>query len=427
MWLMGERLATGFLALTVTTAVARYLGPVDFGLVNYSLSIVMLVGTFWTLGLSGLVVREIVRRPGEEPQIQGTVLAFRAVGSVIALVAVYALTVVLGDEPLVRTTATVLAVGVVTLYLMDGIDFGLQARLRSKAAVVARLSGLAASSALLIAFILFRAPFMWFVLAIAAEYVIGGLGMVAAYRVIGGRLSRWRFNRRIGGQLLISSWPLLLAGIANAINLRVDQIMLGSMVGNEAVGTYAAAARLSEVWYFVPTAIAASTFPGLVALRDLSEARYTARIQWLYDVVVSLAVPVALVISILSGPIISTLYGPEYAASAGILAVHVWTGPFVFMAAILSRWLLAENRLWYSLGRHGTGAIVNVALNLVLIPALGGLGAAIATLVSYAVASYFACFIFPATRGQAIMMTWSLLLPVRMVRRWVWRPGVGSS
>jgi Na+-driven multidrug efflux pump len=87
----------------------------------------------------------------------------------------------------------------------------------------------------------------------------------------------------------------------------------------------------------------------------------------------------------------------------------------VFLGAALSRWLIAEDRLRFSLVRHGTGALVNVGLNLVLIPPLGGVGAAISTLVSYAVASFGACFLYAPLRGQAWAMTRSLLLPARLL------------
>jgi O-antigen/teichoic acid export membrane protein len=130
---------------------------------------------------------------------------------------------------------------------------------------------------------------------------------------------------------------------------------------------------------------------------------------------VALALPIAVGVSVLSGPLIFLLYGTSYAESAPILAIHVWAGPFVFLGAALSRWLIAEDRLRFSLVRHGTGALVNVALNLILIPPLGGIGAAISTLVSYAVASFGACFLYAPLRGQAWAMVRALLLPVRLL------------
>lgn len=414
-WLIAERIVSGLLALTVTAAVARHLGPSGFGVMSFSVSLVLLFATLWTLGLSGLVVRELVRAPERESELLGTVLGLRLVGGIIAMVAALTFAVILGRDDQTRLAVVVLMIGILSLYTFDGIDFWFQAGVRSRHAVVARSLALAVASVLNIALILADAPLLAFVAVAALEYGLGGAFLFLSYIRMGGRPLGWRFQGRVARGLLVVSWPLILSGVANAINLRADQIMLGVMRGPDDVGTYAAAARLSEVWYFVPAAIAASVFPAMVRAHAGDRRTFDGWMRRLYDLMVGLALPIAVVVAIVSGPLIAVLYGPAYAASAPILAVHVWAGPFVFMGAALSRWLIAEDRLRFSLVRHTAGAVVNVGLNLVLIPPFGGLGAAYATLISYAVASVGACFLYPPLRGQGRAMVVALLLPFRLV------------
>jgi PST family polysaccharide transporter len=414
-WLIAERLLSGVLALTVTAAVARHLGPTGFGIVSFSLSLVLLFATLWTLGLSGLVVRELVRDPGRESELLGTVTTLRVAGGVVALIAAIALTIVLGRDDQTRLAVAILMVGVLGLYTFDGIDFWLQAGVRSRHAVTARTAGLVVASAINVVLIVIDASLIAFVAAAAAEYALGGAFLVIAYLRLGGRPTHWRYRGDVARGLLIVSWPLILSGVANAINLRADQLMLGVMRGPDEVGTYAAAARLSEVWYFVPAAIAASVFPAMVRAHAGDRPSFDRWMGRLYDLMVALALPIAIVVSILAVPLIALLYGPAFAASAPILAIHVWTGPFVFLGAALSRWLIAEDRLRFSLVRHSAGAAVNIGLNLVLIPPYGGLGAAVATLISYAVASFGACFLYAPLRGQGRAMLVALLLPIRLV------------
>jgi len=415
-WLIGERLLSGVLAITVTAAVARHLGPAEFGVLSFALSLVLLFATFWTLGLSGLVVRELVREPGRHAELIGTITGLRVLGGLLAVVAALTLTVLLGTDSQTRLAVAILAVGVLTLYAFDGIDFWLQAQVRSRNAVIARTAALAVGSAINIGLIVVDASLMAFIVAAALEYALAGVGLLFVYVRLGGQPRSWRFSGSLARGLLATSWPLILSGVANAINLRVDQLMLGIMKGPEAVGTYAAAARLSEVWYFVPIAIAASVFPAMVRAHAGGHSSFEQWMGRLYDLMIALALPIAILVSVFSTPLISLLYGPSYAGSAPILAIHVWAGPFVFLGAALSRWLIAEDRLRFSLVRHGTGATVNIVLNLVLIPPLGGIGAAIATLVSYAVASFGACFLYAPVRGQAWAMVRALLLPARVVR-----------
>src|SRR5690606_30494984 len=102
----------------------------------------------------------------------------------------------------------------------------------------------------------------------------------------------------------------------------------------------------------------------------------------------AVAMLLAIVVSFASPWIIRFLFGESYAPAAAILSIHVWAGIFIFMRAVLSKWLIAEELYWFSLVTHVSGAVVNIGLNLWLIPILGGKGAAIATLVSYSTSSY---------------------------------------
>jgi PST family polysaccharide transporter len=117
--------------------------------------------------------------------------------------------------------------------------------------------------------------------------------------------------------------------------------------------------------------------------------------------------------------IVPLLFGHSYAASAPILAVHVWAAPFIFTGTLLGRWLINESMLGRNALRHGAGATANIGLNLLLIPMWGGIGAAWATLASYAVANYLFCFGSSAMRDQGRMITLAFLAPLRWGSDWV--------
>jgi O-antigen/teichoic acid export membrane protein len=198
------------------------------------------------------------------------------------------------------------------------------------------------------------------------------------------------------------------------VNLKVDQIMLKWMSGNRDVGYYAVAVTLSEAWYFIATAIVTSVFPSLIEDRKANRAVYQKRLQKIFDILFLLALAVAVIVTIFSRLLVKTLYGDVYLYSANILTIHVWAGLFAFMRQLFSRWLIMEGLLKYSLFSHGFGAFLNVILNALLIPRLGGIGAAIATLFSYAGSSYLALFLSRPTRPIAYMMSRSLFSPFRI-------------
>lgn len=210
--------------------------------------------------------------------------------------------------------------------------------------------------------------------------------------------------------LVKESWPLILSGVTIMIYMRIDQIMLGEMVGNQAVGIYSAATRISEIWYFIPMAVVSSVSPAIFAAKQNSETLYVKRIKQLLRLMVLISLVIALPMSFLSGTIITILFGNGYAEAGQVLAIHIWASLFVFMGVATSPWFIAEGLTHLSLRRTLMGAITNVVLNLFLIPAYAGIGAAIATVISQAFASFFSNLTHAKTRNLFLIQLQSLLI-----------------
>ena len=412
-WILSERFVSLGTSLIVSVILARYLGTQQFGLLNYAIAIVAIFAQLARFGMSGVLVRELILDPTHRGHLLGTALTIRLVGSVAAIACV-ALTgaVLLRNEPLVQLLVLVLALGFVfdSLAVIESHFQGLLQN-RTTALLRALVSALAmlATGAL----VWVKAPILSFALVATGQSLLLAGAFVLAYQRRHS-VSDWRVQMSMARGLLGQSWPLILSGVTASLYLKIDQVMLGAMAGGTTVGIYAAAVRLSEGWYFIPTAIATAAFPLLLRAKASSEATYERRLQALYDVLFWAALCVTIPVSLLANVIVVTLYGPDFFAAGPVLALHVWAGIFIFLRAGLSKWLIAEKLTIFSLVTHGSGAVVNIALNLLLIPMHGAVGAAVATLVSYAVASYFALFLHPRTRRAALQMTLALLSPVRL-------------
>jgi len=227
------------------------------------------------------------------------------------------------------------------------------------------------------------------------------------------RLSDWRFDKAHAKNLLSQGWVIYLASFFAVIYLKIDLVMLRWLTGSAEVGVYAVAARFSEVWYFVPAAIVASVFPKLIDLRETDEPLFKRRLQQLFDGLAVLGMITALLVSLIAPWLVPWIFGADYTASVPILVIHTWASVFIFMRAALSKWILIENALYFSLLTQGLGAVSNIVLNYILIPQYGGQGAAWATLVSYAIASFFALFVYRRTRPVFWLMLNALIAPVR--------------
>jgi O-antigen/teichoic acid export membrane protein len=409
-WLMGERLLMMLLALTIHVWLARHLGPTNFGVLSYAVSFVGLFGTFTYLGLSGVVIRDLVAEPDSRHEILGTVFVLKLAGGVLGLLSIL---MVLHFQPTEATTKLVIAVAALGLifHSFRTIEFWFSSQVEARSVVFASFAAATGGAALNALFILTDAGLIAFSIVLVAQPALFALGLYLIYTLRGHRFSRWRFDSRRARSLLRQSWPLVLSSVGALIYLKVDQVMLGIMAGAEQVGTYAVAARLSEVWYFIPTALALSVFPKIVQSKREGAEIYQSRLQRIYNVLAVLSFAVAGVVTVASGPVIDLLYDERYSQASRILAIHIWTCPAMFMGAVLSKWLVAEGLLVFSFTRHLMGAVANVMLNLFLIPHFAGTGAAVATLISYTLASYFACFTDRRTRVAGKMMTSALLIP----------------
>lgn len=423
-WLLSDKVIAMAANLLVSLALARSLGPTGFGELSYLLALIAMVMPLAALGLNAIVTRELVNQPDAESRVIATATGFRLFGALAGTLVCLLLAVTgvgLGDFESAKQAQHALALlAFANLFnALAVLEFWFQAHLQAKFVVRMRLLTT-------IAFALFKLLAVWFnaelvtVIAIfALETICLGLGYVIIYRMRAGGINLQDFDFSYGVKLIKQSFWLVLSGIAAVIYLKVDQLMLQHLATTAEVGTYAVAARLSEVWYFFADAIVISLFPAIIKLgKQANTQLYWHRLQQVSDGLFFVAVAIAVSVSLLAKPVIVLLFGVEYFPSVQILQIHIWAGIFVFMRALVSKWLLAEDLLPFSLVSHGFGAIINVAANWVLIPIWGGEGAAIATLISYFIASYLAFWLSPKTRPIAKVMSRSILLPFTLGHRY---------
>ncbi len=418
-WLVTEKLARLVLNVGVGFWVARYLGPTRFGTLNYLLALVGMISLVAELGLDAVVRRELIRAPERTNALIATVWGLRLVGGAVA----YGLLLALAYAGVVsESERALLAVVGLTLFqpALLVADLWFQARLQAKFAVWGQMGAFAVAATVRIGLIMAHASLIGFAWAIVVEFAVAAALFSLLARKNG---LAWRprdFESSLAVQLLREAWPLLLSGFAVMLYLRLDVVMLRAMVGEAAVGIYAAATRFTEMWFFVPMALASSALPALLRARERGAGDYDRRMQSYYDLNAGIAYGLALPLALAAPWVIRAAYGPAYAAAAPVLALHVWSSVFVFLGVARGQFLVNEGHVrFYSLTTFA-GLFVNVALNLVLIPRQGPFGAAVATLGAQAVAAWLSTFCFAPARPTAWMQLRALLIPFnwyRYVRR----------
>jgi polysaccharide transporter, PST family len=410
-WLMAEQVLRLGVGLVVGIQVARYLGPEQYGLLSYAMAFVLLFTTIATLGLQSTVIRDLVNFPQSTSTILGTTLVLRLGGSLSAALLAIAIVIMLRPEqPLAWMLVGISAVGLI-VQAFDTVGLWYQAQTQSKSVVLAKSIGFFLTSIAKVVMIVIQAPLLAFAIAGLAELLIAAIGLCLIYQQQYHLLFKWHFNLERAKQLLKDSWTDIFAGMAILVYLKIDQTMLGDLIGDDAVGIYAAASRLSEAWYFIPVAISSSFLPTMVKLKTQSNSQYHQGLEALFQTGTVLAYLIAIPLTIFAEPIVLSLFGNEYRDASLILKIHIWAAPFVFLGTIQNIWNTAENLLKLSLQRTLVGAVSNIGLNFLLIPHYSGVGAAIATVVSYAASSVLMNGLDARTRKIFWLQLRSLVLP----------------
>lgn len=386
-WVLSEKIIRLCVNLFVSVYVARYLGPARFGLLNYAISFVALFSAIANLGLDEIIVRNLVQHPKQRDSILGTALVLRLAGWIVLLVMVWGSVLIVPSDNLTKLLIIIIAGGMI-IQIFNVLDFYFQSQVLARFSSIAQFYSLVIGSVIRVILIVLQAELLWFALAILIDSLVFVAVLIFFYCKRHMRIAGWRFETQLARRLLHDSWPLILSGLAVMIYMRIDQIMIKTLISPAAVGIYVAAVKLAEVWYVIPVAICSALFPAVLNAKKGSTSRYLRRVQLLYDLMTWLAVAIAIPIYLLSPWICMILYGDQYTGSATVLAINIWACIPVFLGVASSRYLVAENATKLVFARSLLGAILNVILNLLWIPDYGIIGAAWATVISYTVSVF---------------------------------------
>jgi O-antigen/teichoic acid export membrane protein len=412
---MFERIVNMTIRFLVGVWVIRYLGPEQYGVYSYALSFVGLFTAVTTLGLDGIVIRNLSSRKWNEGEVMGTAFTLRMVAGVLTMGAVTATIFSVNDEWITQLAVLVVS-GQLVFKSADVFKLWFKSRIQSKYPVWVRSGVTVLYAGSQVACILAGFPVLAFVILVMVQTGLKVIGTFLVYRhVPEGGNPPWKFQWTTARGMMRDAWPLIFAGLSVAVYMKIDQVMLGEMVGKSAVGIYATAAKVSELWYFIPTAIAGSVFPKIVSSKEnASEEIYQKRMQSFYDVLALLSYIIIIPMTLVAEPFISLVFGAEYVESGAVLQVHIWAFLFVSLGTGRGKWLVTENFTRFSMITAILGAVVNLVLNYMLIPDFSGTGAAWATLISQVVAVFVSCLFWPRLHGVLVQMGKALLVPFRI-------------
>ncbi len=410
-WLLGDKIIRQGASFFIGIKIAKYLGATEFGVWNYVIALCGLYSAFAMLGLDSILVREIVKKSDSEGKLLGTSALLKFGGSIVALILSLITIIILKGFDQRLILITLITAGTFLFQITDVIDYYFQAHVKTRLVIIARSIAFALSAGWKIYFIVAKFELTSFVWAGFMEIGITSLIMVILFkpkRII----ETWRWSKSTASLLLKHSWPLAISSLVIMLYMRVDQVMIGQINNEHELGLYSAAVKICELTYFIPTVICSAIYPGIIKSHSTNKKLYLSTLSWLYFGMFWMSVFIAVVVCFFSEEFISILYGKGFDGAGQILMIYILSGIPTFLGVATSQYLMAEGLTSLSLYRTLMGLTVNILLNIILIPKWGAVGASIATLISYSLATFSLVF-FKSTHKHGLFLIKSLIYPSR--------------
>jgi len=419
-WLFTEqflRLISNFL---IGIYVVRYLGPDQFGILAFALAFSGIFAALSKLGLEEVMVRELVLRPDRKLKYLGTGFWLK-VGSGILSFAAIAIILPFTDNSATTNFYIMLIAASIIFESFIVIESWFHSIVKAKFISLCKILQLALSGILKLYFIFTGAELFYFVLVYVIDIVSLASFLLYAYLGQGNKTFFRYFSTKYAVSLLKNSWPLMLITVMAMIYFKIDQVFIKLMLGEAEVGIYASASRIIEAVILLPTIISASLFPAIINARSFGETVYYKRLQYLFDFLFWMSVSISIVLTFTADWLMVFLFGQEFEEAGIILAIKVWSVVVLSYGMAWSKWMYAEGRFKINVIFQAYIIIVNIGLNLLLIPIYGSVGSAIASVAAISTSYPLFAILIPS-QHQSVKMFFSsinLIRYIKLLREWL--------
>lgn len=401
-WIMVGGIAQMLVSLIVGLLSARYLGPSNYGLINYAAAYTTFFTSVCTLGINSVIVREFVEAPEREGTILGTALLLRAVASLLSVVVIIGISLVAdADDPTAKWVVALYTIGML-FRIFELFNYWFQSKLQSKTTAIASLIAYTVMAVYKVVLLVTQQSVIYFAFATSVEYICLAALLYLAYKRNGG--GKLAFSKQYGRSLLKKSYHFILSGLMIAIYGQTDKIMLRYMIDDAETGYYSTAVAVCSMWCFVLTAIIDSMYPTIMEAFQRDKAEFDKRNKTLYAIVFYLSMGVSLLLTVFGGPVVCLLYGREYLPAVAPLRVVTWYTAFSYLGVARNAWIVCMNRQRCLKYVYCAAAISNVLLNWLLIPLWGATGAAVASLIAQILTAIVVPFFIGEMRENSILM-----------------------
>lgn len=396
-WLLIEQLFRFLSNIFIFSVVAKHYGANDIGSYSFAISISSILVVFTKFGLEQIILKKMSQGSEDINYIFSSSLLLLLTNSIIvfslsiiaynfigeqSLIILYALCLII-PQPLIIAVSYYQSIN--KFFKISQINVAVIC-FASILKVVLMLSGL--SIKYLVFIFIFEQTFTSLILFLSLV-LNSKIKIILNYNLI-----------TSSKKMLLEAWPLLLSSLSIIVYMRTDQIMLGLMSGNDSVGHYSVASKLYEATLLFPTILTTFFSPKIYKLFETENRdKYINTIAQISGLGLIYHFVVLIVCFLFGEYVLVYLFGNGFRYSSEILNILTFSGIFAALGITRGPWVISEGIQKYSMYYIMLGAILNLLLNLYLIPTYGAEGAALSSLLSQLFVAVIAPSLFSSTRS----------------------------
>ncbi|WP_266364919.1 flippase [Tellurirhabdus rosea] len=418
-WILFDRIFRMTSSLIVGLWLAQYFGPEKYGLWSYAFLIPSILTPIVNLGLTNIIINKVgYLHQNERKKLLLTSFILRLTLAIIAYTFLNSLIIWAEKDVLLKTLILYTSSNLLVIPF-EVIDLHFQTTNNAVKSIKAKSSAFIVGTAIKLYFLLNGAGIESFAYTIIIENILSVTLLIINYLEEKRSKVEFNFQPEFAKNLLKDSFPIMISELLIYLYMRLDQYMIKYLSGNEELGLYSAAQKLSESWYFIAGALTTSFLPNIISQWNSNKELFYSKYQKLLNSLAIIAIMISIIVS-LSSPIIENIiFRGKFNGVGLILSIHIWTGIPVFLGVGSNTLFILNNLQKSILVRSFFGIAINLSLNLLLIPHFGAVGASIATLCSQIFTSYVINYLYKNTREiflmQTVALTFLLKLKVRTI------------
>ncbi len=373
------------LAFFYVALIARNTGPELIGKYFFALSFTTVFSIFMDMGLTPVLIREVAKYNKKAKKYFNNIVTLKLFFSVTTLIGIFITINLMGYDSFTKNLVYMASI----VMLLDSLTLTFYGLLRSHQVLKVEAIGIILYQVITVmlggAIVLLADPQTAIPLLIAVLCISSFLNAIYSF-VLAKKVSGVKFvfsiNKKFAKYAIIIASPFFLAGIFNRIYTHIDMILLSKLAGDAYVGWYGVANKFVFAMQFIPSAFVASIYPAMSNYFEHSRGKLIKTFERSITYLMIISVPICFGAISLSREIITTLYGPEFTNSILPLNLLSVSLIFVFLYFPVGSLLNASNRQKRNTMNMGIAMLINVILNLVLIPKYNLAGAATASIIS---------------------------------------------